>query len=100
VTPKQLLKSFPGVDGISWSPNGREFAYGNVGGAPSKTASVTILDVNSGQKVYTFQVSDPSAQMLRMDAAWSPDGRYILSAERIQSPPADQQSYIVKVWVA
>jgi Tol biopolymer transport system component len=95
VTTKQLLKSFPGVDGISWSPNGQEFAYGNVGGAPSKTTSVTILDVNSGQKVYTFQVSDPIVSL-----AWSPDGRYIVSAESIQSPPAGQQSFIVKVWVA
>jgi Tol biopolymer transport system component len=100
VTTKQLLKSFPGVYGISWSPDGREFAYGNVGGAPSKTASVTILEVNTGQKVYTFQVSDPEAQMISIDPAWSPDGRYILSAEGIQSPPADRQSHIVKVWVA
>jgi uncharacterized protein with WD repeat len=95
VTTKQLLKSFPGVDGIAWSPNGREFAYGNVGGAPSKTASVTILDVNSGQKVYTFQASDPIASL-----AWSPDDRYIVSAENIESSPSGKQSFIVKVWVA
>jgi len=88
------------VDGISWSPNGQEFAYGNVGGAPSKTASVTILDVNSGQKVYTYQVSDPAAQMIRMDAAWSPDGRYIVSAESIELSAFGKQSYVVKVWVA
>jgi len=100
VTTKQLLKSFPGVDGISWSPNGQEFAYGNVGGAPSKIASVTILDVNSGQKVYTYQVSDPAAQMIRMDATWSPDGRYIVSAESIESSAFGKQSYVVKVWVA
>ena len=100
MTTKQLLKSFPGVDGISWSPDGREFAYGNVGGAPSKTASVTILDVNSGQKVYTFKVSDPAAQMVSMDAAWSPDGRYIVSSESIEASPSGKQSYIVKVWVA
>ncbi len=98
VTTKQLLKSFPGVDGISWSPNGQEFAYSNVGGAPSKTASVTILDVNSGQKVYTYQVSDPAAQI--MDAAWSPDGRYIVSAESIELSAFGKQSYVVKVWVA
>ena len=100
VTTKQLLKSFPGVEGISWSPDGQEFVYSNVGGAPSQAASVTILDVNSGQKVYTFQVSDPAAQMVNMGAAWSPGGRYIVSAESIQSPPAGEQSYVVKVWEA
>ena len=100
VTTKQLLKSFPGVGGITWSPNGQEFAYSNVGGAPSNTASVTILDANSGQKVYTFQVSDPAALTIQMDAAWSPDGRYIVSAENIESSPFIKQSYIVKVWVA
>ena len=98
MTTKQLLKSFPGVDGISWSPNGQEFAYSNVGGAPAKTASVTLLDVNSGQKVYTYQVTDPAAQIT--DAAWSPDGRYIVSAESIESSTFGKQSYVVKVWVA
>jgi Tol biopolymer transport system component len=95
VTTKQLLKSFPGVGRIAWSPNGQEFAYSNVGSAPSKTASVTVLDVNSGQKVYSYQESNPA-----MDAAWSPDGRYLVSAESDASPASGQQSYIVQVRVA
>ena len=93
VTTSQLLKSFSGVDGISWSPDGQEFAYANVGGAPS----VTILNVNTGQKVYVYQVS---GQAINVDAVWSPDGKYIASAEGIQSSAFDKQSYVVKVWVA
>jgi DNA-directed RNA polymerase specialized sigma24 family protein len=33
-------------------------------------------------------------------AAWSPDGRYIVSAESIESSAFGKQSYVVKVWVA
>jgi WD40 repeat protein len=96
----QLLKSFAGVDGISWSPDGHEFAYANVGGAPSAKASVTILNVNTGQKVYVYQVSGQAAQTINVDAVWSPDGKYIASAESIQLSTFGKQSYIVKVWVA
>ena len=104
VTTKQLIKSFSGVDEISWSPNGHEFAYGDVIGKPGTTAGVTILDVKTGQKVYRFQVSDPAAQQVGIGGVWSPNGKYIVSAESIQSSasasPMYQQSYIVKVWVA
>lgn len=100
VTTSQLLKSFSGIDGISWSPDGQEFAYANVGDAPSAKASVTILNVNTGQKVYVYQVSGHAAQAIRVDAVWSPDGKYIASAEGTQSSAFDKQSYVVKVWVA
>jgi Tol biopolymer transport system component len=100
VTTKQLLKSFPGVDAVSWSPNGQEFAYGNLSGTSSQTASVTILNVNSGQKVYVYQASGPAAQTVNVVPAWSPDGKYIASAASIQPPSGSQQSYQVTVWVA
>ena len=100
VTTSQLLKSFSGINGISWSPDGQQFAYANAGGAPSARASVTILDVNTGQKVYVYQVAGQAAQTIRVDAVWSPDGKYIASAEGIQSSAFDKQSYMVKVWVA
>jgi WD40 repeat protein len=100
VTTSQLLKSFSGINGISWSPDGQQFAYANAGGTPSARASVTILNVNTGQKVYVYQVAGQAAQTIRVDAVWSPDGKYIASAEGIQSSAFDKQSYIVKVWVA
>jgi len=86
--------------GISWSPVGQEFAYATVVGVPSAKASVTILNVNTGQKVYVYQVSGQAAQIINVDAAWSPDGQYIASAEGIQSSAFDKQSHVVKVWVA
>jgi len=100
VTTNQLLKSFSGIEGISWSPSGQEFAYASVGGAPSAKASITILNFNTGQKVYVYQVSGRAAQIINVDAIWSPDGKYIASAEGIQSPAFDKQSHVVKVWVA
>jgi WD40 repeat protein len=96
----QLLKTFASVDGISWSPDGHEFVYTNFVGAPSAKASVTVLNVNTGQTVYMYQVSGTAAQVIRMDAVWSPNGRYILSDESIESSPYGRQSYRLKVWVA
>jgi WD40 repeat protein len=96
----QLLKSFTGVDGISWSPDGHEFAYANYVGALSAKANVTILNVDTGQTVYVYQVSGNAAQAVGLDAFWSPDGKYILSAESIESPPYGKQSYRVNIWVA
>jgi hypothetical protein len=96
----QLLKSFASIDGISWSPDGHELVYANYVGAPSTKASVTILNVNTGQTVYVYQVSGNAGQAIGLDALWSPDGRYILSAENIVSSPYGKQSFRVKVWVA
>jgi Tol biopolymer transport system component len=96
----QLLKTFAGVDGISWSPDGHEFVYTNYVGEPSAKASVTILNVITDQKVYVYQVSGNAGQSIDLDAAWSPDGKYIASAETIQSSPYGKQSFRVKVWVA
>jgi WD40 repeat protein len=96
----QLLKSFPGVGGISWSPDGHEFVYANNSGAPSSKASITILNVNTGQKVYVYQVSGNAGQAIRLDAVWSPDSKYIASVESIESSTFDKQSYRVKVWMA
>jgi len=39
-------------------------------------------------------------QLINVDAVWSPDGKYIASAEGTQSLAFDKQSYVVKVWVA
>ena len=96
----RLLKSFAGVDGISWSPDGNEFVYANYVGAPSVKASITILNINTGQTVYVYQVSGNTGQAISLDAAWSPDGRYILSVESITLSPNGKQSYRVKVWMA
>lgn len=103
VTTRQLLKTIPGVDGVSWSPDGTAFVYSDLGGSATK-ASVTILDVTSGQKVYTFHSSAPAAQVDSLGAVWSPTGTYIVSVENIQSAtttaPYGQQAYVVKVWLA
>ena len=96
----QLLKSFAGVDGISWSPDGHEFVYANYVGAPSAKASVTILNVNTSQTVYVYQVSGNAGQAIGLDAVWSPDGKYMASAESIQLSTFGKQSYRAKVWVA
>jgi dipeptidyl aminopeptidase/acylaminoacyl peptidase len=100
VTTSRLLKSFSGIDGISWSPGGQEFAYPNVGGTATAKASITILNVNTGQKVYVYQVSGHAGQTISVDGVWSPDGKYIASAEGSQSSAFDKQSYVVKVWLA
>lgn len=103
VPTKQLLKTIPGVDSVSWSPTGQEFVYSDLGTRGPK-ASVTILKVTSGQKVYTFQSSDPQAQIDGLSGVWSPTGSYIVTVESrevAQTPSAvPQQSYIVQVWVA
>jgi WD40 repeat protein len=96
----QLLKSIAGIDGISWSPDGHEFVYANYVGAPSAKASVTILNVNTGQTIYVYQVSGNAGQGIGLDAVWSPNGKYIASVESIESSPYGKQSYRVKVWVA
>ena len=96
----QLLKSFAGVDGISWSPDGHEFVYANYIGAPSAKAIVTILNIDTGQTVYVYQVSGHAGQAIGLDAVWSPDGKYVASAESIELSPYSKQSYRVKVWVA
>jgi WD40 repeat protein len=100
VPTNRLLKSFSGINGISWSPDGQEFAYANVGDTPSAKTSITILNVTTGQKVYVYQVSAQAAQTISVDAVWSPDGKYIASAEGSQSSTLDKQSYGVKIWVA
>ena len=92
-----------GFGAIAWLPDGQEFVYSDRG-VPGTKASVTILNVTSGQKVYTFQSSEPTAQVDSIGGLWSPTGTYIVSVENIQAATTTasipQQSYVVKVWVA
>lgn len=95
----QLLKSYPGITYFSWSPDGQQAVYN-----ASNFTSMVILDINSGQKVYTYHVSDPGAQL---SGTWSPNGKYIASIENMieltngqRAYLANQGAYIVKVWIA
>ncbi len=101
VTTKQVIKTFPGVAGVSWSPDGKEFVYSDLSGS-EKAASVTILDVNSGKKVYTYQVSEAAALRVTLGGVWSPTGTSIMTVESIEpaqaASPLPQQSYVIKVW--
>ncbi len=51
-------------------------------------------------EVYVYQVSSRTGEAIDLNAVWSPDGTYIASVERIWSPALNDQSYIIKVWVA
>lgn len=110
VDTKQLIKSFAGVAAstLTWSPSGKEIAYKN-NTSGDTTAGVTLLNVDSGQKVYTYHVSAQAKQTVDISApAWSPDGKYIVTSESSSPIPTTnnhvqqnpQQSYVVKIWAA
>jgi len=100
----QLLKSypgtFPGIDELSWSPDGQQAVY-SVDNFTT-TASMIIMDINSGQQIYTYQVSDPTAQRVHLAGTWSPDGKYIAGVENVYPTlqVLGQTTHIVKVWTA
>ncbi|BCL79331.1 WD40 repeat domain-containing protein [Ktedonobacteria bacterium brp13] len=120
IDTKALMKTFPGVTAseMAWSPNGDEIAYNTMIGG-GKTDAVTIMNIKSGQKVYTYQVSAPSQHTINIGSpAWSPDGKYILTSEVTTSAMTThnstgqpntwqtnkhfyqqpQASHIVKIW--
>lgn len=95
ITSKKLVKTYPGITSFVWSPDGKELAtytshvYPN--GLPNTKANqVVIIDATSGVQVALY-----TSQHLSIYAvSWSPDGRYLVSAE-----PGSTGNQIL-VWIA
>jgi hypothetical protein len=88
VQTKQIVKSLSGIaaNSMAWSPNGNEIAYDtSIGGGA--TAGVTLLNMTTGQKVYTYNVSaQKKQQQVNISTpAWSPDGAYIVTSQSYHS---------------
>lgn len=102
VDTKQQIKSIAGItaNSMAWSPNGKEIAYNTpIGG--DTTSSVIIVDVNSGQKLYTYKVSTKAPQSVNISVAgWTPDGQYIVTSEATRTSDGNTTSTVLKVWVA
>jgi WD40-like Beta Propeller Repeat len=83
----RIVKSLSGIaaDSMAWSPDGKEIAYDtSIGGGA--TAGVTLLNVTTDQKVYTYSVSAQGKQQVNIGVpAWSPDGTYIVTSESTSS---------------
>ncbi|MDQ2717218.1 MAG: hypothetical protein M3Z08_20140, partial [Chloroflexota bacterium] len=104
-----------GTLALAWSPDGKYIAYvGNStpavdpgNGAPTPTVNpadpnqvrrysgrpnqVVIIDASSGQQIYVYK----GHQLNISELAWSPDGKYIVSAEGQTSGDT-----VAKVWTA
>lgn len=92
---KKLVKTYSGITSFIWSPDGKELAaytsLAETNGRPNtKNDEVTILDAASGAQVVLYRSQHPNIYAV----FWSPDGRYLASAE---SGSADNQ---ILVWIA
>ncbi len=78
---------------LSWSPDGKYLAYVS----NSVVSWVNIIDVNSGQQIYTYKGHAQSSNYIAT-LAWSPNGKYIASGEG--QTPVGKTTPTLKVWTA
>jgi WD40 repeat protein len=95
ISSKKLVKTYPGVTSFTWSPDGKELAtytsLFDLNRLPkTKTGNVVIIDATSGAQVALYKSQHPSIDTV----SWSPDGRYLASAE------ASSTGSQILVWVA
>jgi len=80
----QQVKQFVGTGGMSmvWSPDGKDLAYsGAVGTGKNTVNAIIIMDASSGQQIYAYKAPPASVITQGGPLAWSPDGKYIVSAQ-------------------
>jgi Tol biopolymer transport system component len=75
LTGKELHKyEGKASDALAFSPDGQQLAYdGFIGSGTGGTSAIMLMDVNSGTQLYTYKSGNGAL-------AWSPDGKYIVSA--------------------
>jgi WD40 repeat protein len=95
ISSQKLLKTYAGVTAFTWSPDGKELAaytsfIGGPGQPNAKTNEVVIIEAASGVQVALYQSQHRSIYTV----SWSPDGRYIATAE------ASSAGNQIVVWIA
>ncbi|GCE06910.1 WD40 repeat domain-containing protein [Dictyobacter aurantiacus] len=97
VDAQKLLKTYKGVSGFAWSPDGKELAaYTSPFTGPffqAKTSKVTILDAGSGAQVGLYT----SQNRMIFSASWSPDGHSIVTRESSGINSTNNQ---IVIWAA
>lgn len=90
IQANKVIKTFPGITDFTWSPDGKKLATWvdpiealHLQNTKQQTGEITIINASSGSQVAVY--TSPNSMI--EDVAWSPDGRYIASAE---SPPFGQ----------
>ncbi|MGH2478310.1 MAG: WD40 repeat domain-containing protein [Ktedonobacteraceae bacterium] len=97
---KKQVKTYPGITSFTWSPDGKELAtYTNISDAlrqpntKTGTGTVVLINATSGDQVAIYQSQHPYIDAV----SWSPDGRYLASAETADLSSSSTQ---ILVWIA
>jgi WD40 repeat protein len=103
----QQVKQFVRVGDTSmvWSPDGKDLAYsGAVGTGKNTVNAIIIIDASSGKQIYAYKAPPASVIMDGEPLAWSPDGKYIVSAQGggmgFTDGKMTQVPGVAQVWVA
>lgn len=92
----KLLKTYPGITDFAWSPDGKELATWvdplmalQTQATKQQAHKIAIIDTSSGSQVAVYT----SPNSIIDAVVWSPNGRYIASAE---SPSSDQNQILIR----
>ena len=96
INSRKLVKTYAGITSFTWSSDGKKLAaYTSIndmsGSAKTKMGEVVIIDATSGTQVAVYKSQYSSIYTV----SWSPNGRYLASAE-----PGSTGGNQISIWIA